>query len=119
MREKLERVCDSFLGKRYSLPGDGHGPASEFRGKVREMERKIAETKLMMSTTREQMGNYLESINRLEGVEYSILQVYKLFIAKEKSVFAALNKLKPERKLFYGYFWCPLTKDKLQSSIFD
>ena len=35
------------------------------------------------------------------------MELYKLFLNKEKALYASLNKLKKEEKLFHGYCWIP------------
>lgn len=37
----------------------------------------------------------------------SLIEVYKLFLHKEKALYASLNKLKKGDKLFTGYGWIP------------
>jgi V-type H+-transporting ATPase subunit a len=37
----------------------------------------------------------------------SLLELYKLFISKEKALFISLNKLKQGDKLFMGFCWIP------------
>jgi hypothetical protein len=50
--------------------------------------------------------------------EYSLIQIYKWFILKEKSIYIELNKLKDSEKILMGLFWCPAKlKDTLDSKI--
>ena len=37
-REKVSTICDSFQGKRFHLPGDGHGDHSIFQRKAVQIE---------------------------------------------------------------------------------
>ena len=102
LREKITRICDSFLGERFEIPHGG------FKGKLLEIEAKISETKGVMMTTRTEIRKYLESINRLEdGEQTSAILVYKWFVLKEKELYRQLNLLKRGERLFIGLFWCP------------
>lgn len=37
----------------------------------------------------------------------SLLEVYRLFLQKEKLLYSTLNKFKKEEKLFVGFCWIP------------
>jgi vacuolar-type H+-ATPase subunit I/STV1 len=37
----------------------------------------------------------------------SLIEVYKMFLFKERSLYTTLNKLKKGEKLFTGYGWIP------------
>jgi vacuolar-type H+-ATPase subunit I/STV1 len=37
----------------------------------------------------------------------SLLELYKMFLYKEKYLYSTLNKLKKEEKLFLGFCWVP------------
>jgi V-type H+-transporting ATPase subunit a len=37
----------------------------------------------------------------------SLVEIYKMFLLKEKILYATLNKLKKEDKLFLGFCWIP------------
>lgn len=41
----------------------------------------------MVKLTKDQMKLYLEGINQSEGVAFSMFEVYRLFIMKEKSIY--------------------------------
>ena len=40
-REKVNKICDSFQGKRYHLPDDGHGDKAAFKRKIAAIKSKI------------------------------------------------------------------------------
>ena len=40
-REKVAKICDSFMGKRFHLPDDGHVDKKAFRRKIEAIEKKI------------------------------------------------------------------------------
>jgi vacuolar-type H+-ATPase subunit I/STV1 len=37
----------------------------------------------------------------------SLIELYKLFLNKEKSLYSMLNRFKKEDKLFHGFCWIP------------
>jgi len=37
----------------------------------------------------------------------SLIEIYRLFLQKEKALYCSLNKLKKEDKLFLGFCWIP------------
>jgi vacuolar-type H+-ATPase subunit I/STV1 len=48
----------------------------------------------------------------------SLLEIYRLFLLKEKALFTSLNKLKKEDKLYLGFCWIPtLDKDKIMQDV--
>jgi hypothetical protein len=50
----------------------------------------------------------------MRGGEFSLIEIYKWFILKEKSIHIELNKLKDSQNILLGLFWCPL---KLKSTL--
>lgn len=46
-------------------------------------------------------------MNQLNDTEYSLIQIFKWFVLKEKSIYIELNKLKFSEKILVGLFWCP------------
>lgn len=43
----------------------------------------------------------------MESGEYSLIEIYKWFILKEKAIYMELNKLKSSEKILMGLCWCP------------
>lgn len=62
--DKVTKICDSFVAKRYSLPEGGHSDHNAFKRKSVKIEKTIADTKQMLKITKEQMHTYLEGINQ-------------------------------------------------------
>jgi len=48
----------------------------------------------------------------MQGSEYSLIQIQKWFILKEKAIYTQLNKLKTGDKLLMGLMWCPAKMNK-------
>ena len=114
IREKLTRLCDSFLGEKYEIP------TGNIDDKIVEIKGKIAETKQIITVTKEEIRKYLTSINAFEESKVSSIQIYKWFIRKEKWLYSTLNKFKNGNKLLFGLFWLPDSKkDELNKKITD
>lgn len=72
----------------------------------------------MIATTRFRLRDFLREIQKISrnpAIEHttSLFELYKLFLNKEKSLYASLNKLKKDDKLYHGYCWIPRT-DKIK-----
>jgi hypothetical protein len=59
------------------------------------------------------MHHYLEEINSEQSIAFSLNEVYRQFILKEKKIYKIMNQLKKERNLYYGFLWSHLPKHKL------
>ena len=113
IKDKVVRICDSFMGQRFDLPEPDQIPA-----KIQEIERNIIESKALTKKSEIQLKNYLIQINQLPNVDSnkvnnggenstSILEVYKWFVAKEKAIYSSLNLLRQANGMYIGYFWSP------------
>ena len=109
IREKIIRICDSFLGERFDIPPGG------INDKINEINAKINDTRNVMATTNDEVKKYLMSVNHTEHSDASAIQLYKWFVIKEKALYENLNKLKKGDKLLVGLFWCPVSQTKFIS----
>lgn len=80
--------------------------------RISELERRIHDAKLLIDQTRVKLRDYLKEIQKVsqnqgDGNNVSLLEIYKLFLQKEKALYTSLNKLKKEDKLFLGFCWIP------------
>lgn len=89
IREKILKICDSFLSDRFEVPHE------DYAEKIESINQKIQETKELLNATEEEVTKYLFHINNLEDSDLSAIQVYKWFIVKELCLYDALNHLKP------------------------
>jgi vacuolar-type H+-ATPase subunit I/STV1 len=95
------------MGQRFDLPS--YGGITE---KLQEVKKSIAESRTLTGTSRKQLKNYLMQINQISGgddpsEQISALQVYKWFVAKEKTLYRQLNYFKGTNAYYLGYFWAP------------
>lgn len=54
-RQKILRICDSFMGQRFEVPQNSQA----FDSKIQEIQRSIKESQALMSTSRAQLKDYL------------------------------------------------------------
>lgn len=64
-------------------------------------------TNLLIKQTRLQLRDFLININRFNDSNYSLIELFKWFVVKEKSIYVELNKLKYSDKILMGLVWCP------------
>jgi len=93
---------------RYGIPIDNDA----FKQKIIEVEAKLKESHNVLEVTRAHLEESLQKFSRpaSENHTYSHIEGLRLFILKEKSLYHALNKLKPQSELFMGKCWCPNDK---------
>lgn len=113
MREKLTKICDSFMGGRFDLPKTG------LNVKLTQTQQNISETKLLLRQSKESLRNYLKTVNHIDNTTLvSSLIVCRWFVNKEKSLYEHLNRMRPQNHMFVGLFWCPLhSKDSIYYKI--
>lgn len=66
-----------------------------------------------MKLTRNRLKDYLREMQKVnqepdnKNISISLLEVYRVFLQKEKMVYTTLNKFKVEEKLYLGFCWIP------------
>jgi len=105
IRDKIIRICDSFMGKRFDLP-----PLEGIESKRQEIKAQIKEAYELNSRSKKELKNYLAKINQLSEQseeQVSALEIYKWVVVKEKALYHAMNNFRMDQKVYIGYFWCP------------
>lgn len=65
------------------------------------------------------MKQFLLNINRIGDSNQSLIEIFKWFVIKEKSIYSELNKLKVSDKILMGLFWCPTKyRQELDEKVF-
>ncbi len=112
LRSRLQKICDSFMGRSVEIP-HSFGQ-QELVTKLKELDRRILEAKHIIGLTRMRLKDYLKEMQKASQrmVQYdansiSLLEIYRLFLQKEKTLYSTLNKFKKEDKLFLGFCWIP------------
>ena len=78
----------------------------------------LQEIKTVIQTCYAQLQTYIRTINSLEATKISKIQLYKLYLIKEKVIYETLNMMRLGNKFFVGAFWIPSSNlSKLESSV--
>ncbi|CDW80575.1 v-type atpase 116kda subunit family protein [Stylonychia lemnae] len=116
LRDRIVRICDSFMGQRFDLP-----PMGTIDQKIDEVKRNILESKNLTETSKKYLKTYLTQINQISHAEgdqqlhhenISSLEVYKWFVSKEKNLYHALNNMRQGQTTYIGYFWSPSLEER-------
>ena len=115
LRNKIQKVCDSFFARTVEIPSVFH--KNELNLKQQDLAKRIIEAQRIILLTRNRLKDYLREMQRvsqkprLGGEEpkesISLLEVYRVFLQKEKGLYSTLNKFKKEEKLYLGFCWIP------------
>jgi len=93
------------MGSRFEIPGIGE-PLFKEHERVRNQ---IIEDRQLLKTSRIQLKEYLRSINGTSDIlTPSLLEVFYHFVAKEKSIYVALNMMKLRDSTYIGFIWAPV-----------
>lgn len=65
MHEVITRICQSFHGKIFTLPEDGQNGPAPFRRMIKELKTKVMSINNLISLTKNQMKEYLSSIQNI------------------------------------------------------
>jgi vacuolar-type H+-ATPase subunit I/STV1 len=102
LRDKIQRICDSFSGQRYDLP-----EVTELQPQIQRMQSSIQNQKTVFERTKHQLRQQLIEFDRIsEGqTTSSTIFIYKMFLSKEKGLYMTLNQMRASGNTFIGYFW--------------
>lgn len=107
IREKIQRICDSFTGNRYELP-----EMSQMNVEIAKISQSIEDATNVFQQTQSSLRDQLIIFNKLDvndqqEDEISTIYIYKMFLAKEKALYSTMNMMKMQNTTFFGYFWAP------------
>ena len=103
LREKLNKICDSFLGERFDIPAHGN-----MMGAIEEVQAKGNETQQLRDATQREIRNFLLQITHpIDAAGSSEIEFMRWFIAKEKGLYFHLNYFKLDNMIFNGLCWIP------------
>lgn len=105
------------MGRSVDIP-NGMGSA-ELARRVKDLGNRIIDAKHIIGMTRMRLKEYLREMQKVclrkenDSVNsMSLLEVYRLFLQKEKILYSTLNKFKKEEKLYLGFCWIPRNDNK-------
>lgn len=93
----------------------------EVQRRVLDLERRIIDARSLVVDSRLRLKDYLKGIQKIidrpdihdakdpdkDLLSISVLEVYKMFLQKEKVLYSTLNKFKVEGGLYIGFCWIP------------
>ena len=108
IRDKIQRICDSFTGQRFNLPEKLHLLGEQ----INRMADSIKNQRNVYDRTRQQLRQQLIEFDNIQddaGIQKSssTIFIYKMFLAQEKALYLSLNMMKPQSGGLVGYFWSP------------
>lgn len=121
IKEKIERICDSFTGQRYEIPDLPQIPAN-----IQKVQNSIVDARNVYYKTKKSLKQQLTIFDRIPGEAgeddakkaSSTIYIYKMFLAKEKALYLNLNMMKWQNQCFIGYFWGPNEyENKIRSAL--
>lgn len=96
VREKIQRICDSFTGNRYELPS-----MTQMDSEIQRVSQRIEDAQNVYDQTRTSLKDQLVIFNKLDANDQqqndddiSTIYIYKMFLAKEKALYQTLNMMK-------------------------
>jgi vacuolar-type H+-ATPase subunit I/STV1 len=101
MKDRIQRLCSSFMEPLFTIN------ESEITNMVETTRKQKEDTKAIIKSTKNQLKDFLVTINRIEGSEVSLMMLYKWFILKEQAIYNTLNSMQYSEKLLVGQMWCP------------
>jgi len=107
IRDKIQRICDSFSGQRFNLP-----EMNQLGEQIQRMADSIKNQRNVFDRTRQQLRQQLMDFDNIQedsGLQKSssTIFIYKMFLAQEKALYQSLNTMKTQAGGLIGYFWAP------------
>ena len=94
IKDKINRICESFMGKIFALPEDGQGGPKSFLRVMNEIKDKIKSTFSLIDISNRQMKEYLRDVQVMpEADDVSLAMFYRQFLKREKTILMHLNML--------------------------
>ncbi len=75
---------------------------SEVHHEMENARMQKEDTRNIINSTKAQLKDFLETINRIEGSNTSLIMLYKWFILKEQAIYSTLNTLHYSDRLLVG-----------------
>lgn len=110
LRDRITKLLSSFMEPLFEIH------TAEIQSELIQVEKNKDDMKTMIRQTKLQLKQYLREINRVPDSEYSLIQIYKWIILKEKAIYSQLNRLKTGERLLMGLMWCP---KKMTTDLWD
>ena len=93
IRERIQRICDSFSGQRFELPN-----LNEIPQQIQRLYGSITDARNVYERTKLTLRDQLIGFDRIEGDNEneasSTIYIYKMFLAREKALYKNLNMMR-------------------------
>ena len=101
---RLGRICDTIGIRRYPIPADRSMLDEEWK----RNEEEINSNSDILDKTKQAVLGILRRLASPQGESVcSLIETYRLFILKEKTIYTNLNMFTLKGNMFYGNCWCP------------
>ena len=89
IRDRIQKVCDSFMGSRFEIPGLGENLFAQ----LEEVRRQVMTENELKKVSKRELANYLRSINgdHMTAEKPSQLEVMLQFVVRERVTYMTLN----------------------------
>lgn len=106
LKNRLNKIADSFGAHKYQIPEDNQS----FKKKILELHRAREDASRVLEVTRNHIDMVLETFSqpRLPNESWSMIEGFRLFVLKEKTIYHNLNMLKLQNTIYHGNCWCPI-----------
>lgn len=106
---KLLKICDSFGAVKVFIPNSINEIEEMYEQKIRE----IHDNEQVLQETHQRINTMLRRLAapRTETSRCSLIEEYRLFVSKEKSIYNTLNMFTAHQNVFYGQCWCPISRE--------
>lgn len=105
-RERIQKICDTFMGQRFEIPD-----LTTLENVINENEGEINKSQEIYNMSLNMLKQYLydmnSTLNENNVEDVSTLEIYKWFVAKEKSIYNFANHLKDRDATYVGFLWAP------------
>lgn len=106
---RLGRICDTIGIRRYALPADQRQLEEEWK----KNEEEINSNNNILERTKQAILDLLRKLASPRGESpCSLIEEYRLFILKEKTIYHNLNMFTLKGNMFYGNCWCPKSDEQ-------
>lgn len=104
LRQRLQIVCDSFMGERFDLPKN----LLEIKQQLIKTKNSLDNSYTTLVYSIDNFRKFLESVHKNKLTEgYSLLKVYEQYLTKSKLIYMTMNKMKSKGSLLIGLYWVP------------
>jgi len=110
LQNKLNKIADSFGASKYGIPEN----ANNFMMKLKEINEQKEDAWRVVEVTKNHIDMVLESLSqpRKQTSTWSLIEDFRLFLAKEKAIYHNLNMLSLQNTIYHGKCWCPEAREE-------